>query len=107
MSFEGVARRGGISRSWLYGQPDIRAGIERLRDASRRSPSLRFPQLSALPMPRCTHAWRLPWHGSGNSQKRISVCVGNSSLRRIVILEGVGRQTPRPDGSGLSGGQSG
>ncbi|MDX2524523.1 DUF6262 family protein [Streptomyces europaeiscabiei] len=43
VSFEGVARRAGISRSWLYGQPDIRAGIERLRDATRRSPSPQIP----------------------------------------------------------------
>lgn len=43
VSFEGVARRTGISRSWLYGQDDIRADIERLRDASRRSPSPQIP----------------------------------------------------------------
>ncbi|MFE9484748.1 DUF6262 family protein [Streptomyces spororaveus] len=43
VSFEGVARRAGISRSWLYGQPDIRAEIERLRDATQRSPSLQIP----------------------------------------------------------------
>ncbi|MGW1072921.1 DUF6262 family protein [Streptomyces sp. NPDC002537] len=43
VSFEGVARRAGISRSWLYGQPDIRAEIERLRDATRRSLSPPIP----------------------------------------------------------------
>lgn len=43
VSFEGVARRAGISRSWLYGQPDIRAEIERLRDATGRSPSPSIP----------------------------------------------------------------
>ncbi|MFD9513931.1 site-specific integrase [Streptomyces mirabilis] len=43
VSFEGVARFAGISRSWLYGQSDIRAEIERLRDATRRSPSPPIP----------------------------------------------------------------
>jgi hypothetical protein len=43
VSFEGVARRAGISRSWLYCQPDIRAEIERLRDATRRFPSPPIP----------------------------------------------------------------
>ncbi|MEV5281715.1 DUF6262 family protein [Streptomyces sp. NPDC051994] len=43
VSFEGVARRAGISRSWLYGQPDIRAEIEQLRDATRHSPSPQIP----------------------------------------------------------------
>ncbi|MFF2518744.1 DUF6262 family protein [Streptomyces sp. NPDC058086] len=43
VSFEGVARRAGISRSWLYCQPDIRAEIERLRDTTRRSPSPLIP----------------------------------------------------------------
>ncbi|PWI05470.1 transposase [Streptomyces sp. NWU339] len=43
VSFEVVARHAGISRSWLYGQPDIRAEIERLRDVSRRSPSPPIP----------------------------------------------------------------
>jgi hypothetical protein len=43
VSFEGVARRAGVSRSWLYSQPDIRAEIERLRDATGRSPSPPIP----------------------------------------------------------------
>ncbi|GAU68973.1 transposase, partial [Streptomyces sp. NBRC 110611] len=43
VSFEGVARRAGVSRSWLYTQPDIRAEIERLRDTDRRSSSPPIP----------------------------------------------------------------
>jgi hypothetical protein len=43
VSFDGVARRAGISRSWLYGKPDIRAEIERLRDTTGRSPSPPIP----------------------------------------------------------------
>ena len=43
MSFDTVARQAGVSRSWLYTQPAIRAEIERLRE--RRSP------LPARPVP--------------------------------------------------------
>lgn len=32
VSFQSVARRAGVSRQWLYGQPDLRAQIERLRE---------------------------------------------------------------------------
>jgi signal transduction protein with GAF and PtsI domain len=37
VTFEKVARDAGVSRSWLYTEPDIRAEIERLRDATRRT----------------------------------------------------------------------
>jgi Family of unknown function (DUF6262) len=36
ISFEALTREAGISRSWLYNQPDLRAEVERLRN--RRSP---------------------------------------------------------------------
>lgn len=31
VTFQGVARGGRVSRQWLYGQPELRAEIERLR----------------------------------------------------------------------------
>jgi hypothetical protein len=34
VTFEAVARQAGVSRSWLYAQPDIRTEIQRLRDAT-------------------------------------------------------------------------
>ena len=40
---EVVARAASVSRSWLYTQPDIRAEIQRLRDATRRAPSPPIP----------------------------------------------------------------
>jgi hypothetical protein len=43
VTFDGVARAAGVSRSWLYTQPDIRAEIERPRDATRRDPSTPIP----------------------------------------------------------------
>ncbi|MFF7251573.1 DUF6262 family protein, partial [Embleya sp. NPDC008237] len=35
ITFEAVAREAGVSRSWLYNQPDLRAEIERLRARHR------------------------------------------------------------------------
>jgi hypothetical protein len=35
VTVEGVAREAGVSRSWLYSQPDLRTEIERLRDPAR------------------------------------------------------------------------
>lgn len=32
ISFQAVAKRAGVSRQWLYTQPDLRAEIEQLRD---------------------------------------------------------------------------
>jgi hypothetical protein len=37
VTFAAVAETAGISRSWLYTQPDIRSQIQRLRDASGQS----------------------------------------------------------------------
>jgi hypothetical protein len=33
VTFQGVARAAGVSRQWLYTQPELRAAIERLRTA--------------------------------------------------------------------------
>lgn len=41
VTFEAVARKAGVSRSWLYSQPDIRAKIDELR-ARRPSPTTTF-----------------------------------------------------------------
>jgi hypothetical protein len=37
VTFEAIARQAGISRSWLYTQPDIREHIEQLRATTRRN----------------------------------------------------------------------
>ena len=41
ITFETVAREAGVSRSWLYNQPDLRAEIERLRARHRPVPAAR------------------------------------------------------------------
>ncbi|HWG61976.1 MAG TPA: DUF6262 family protein [Streptosporangiaceae bacterium] len=43
VTFRIVARTAGISRSWLYSQPDIRDQIQQLRDTARQAPSSRVP----------------------------------------------------------------
>ena len=43
VTFETVAYTAGVSRSWLYTQPDIRAEIERLRKTTRRAPTPPIP----------------------------------------------------------------
>ena len=43
VTFELVARTAGVSRSWLYSQPDIRDQIQQLRDTAWRAPSSRVP----------------------------------------------------------------
>jgi hypothetical protein len=37
VSFDALAREAGVSRSWLYAQPDLRAEVQRLRDRHRTS----------------------------------------------------------------------
>lgn len=41
VSFDAVAREAGVSRSWLYNQPDLRSEIERLRSRQRLVPTAR------------------------------------------------------------------
>jgi len=35
ITFDALAREAGVSRSWIYNQPDLRTEIERLRDRPR------------------------------------------------------------------------
>jgi len=43
ITFETIAKRAGVSRSWLYTQPDLRAEVERLRTTHRRGPGYPIP----------------------------------------------------------------
>jgi hypothetical protein len=43
ITFEAVARGAGVSRSWLYNQADLRAEIQRLRDATGRATTPPIP----------------------------------------------------------------
>ncbi|MEN8656167.1 DUF6262 family protein [Streptomyces sp. 21So2-11] len=43
VTFETVAKRARVSRSWLYAQPDLRTEIEHLRSSHRRAPASPVP----------------------------------------------------------------
>jgi len=43
ITFASVAAAAGISRSWLYTQPDIRSEIQRLRGPTARTPATAIP----------------------------------------------------------------
>lgn len=43
VTFDAVAQHADVSRSWLYTQPDLRAEIQRLREATRRTPTQTIP----------------------------------------------------------------
>jgi hypothetical protein len=43
VTFEAVAQHAEVSRSWLYTQSDLRQQIQRLREATGRSPSPAIP----------------------------------------------------------------
>ena len=43
VTFAGVAQSAGVSRSWLYTQPDIRDQIQRLRTSTSRAPGTPVP----------------------------------------------------------------
>lgn len=43
VDFRLIAKTAGVSRSWLYTQPDLRTEIERLRDATRRASNPPIP----------------------------------------------------------------
>ena len=43
ITFQTVAQRAQVSKSWLYAQPDLRAEIENLRAAHRQAPDSRIP----------------------------------------------------------------
>ena len=101
VTFDALAREAGVSRSWLYSQPDLRAEIERLRDRPRPTtvrarprPPARLRRLPAPP-PRGRHtahpsSWRPTTSGSATPSPRPSASDGS---RRTGQPQ---RDTPRP-----------
>jgi len=43
VNFQTIAAAAGVSRSWLYTQPDIKSEIQRLREAAREAPTSTVP----------------------------------------------------------------
>lgn len=65
ISFQSVARHAGVSRQWLYKQPDLRAEIERLRDHPARSPRASSGQRAS------EHSLRQRVQGLGDENRRL------------------------------------
>lgn len=79
VTFTVVAGTSGVSRSWLYSQPDIRDQIQRLRDATSRSAAAPVPPASGPPMPRCCADWRPLTPNGKNSWANASGCCRNET----------------------------
>lgn len=91
VTFQAVARASQVSRSWLYSQPDIRAEIERLRDATQQAPSPPIPTSQRASDPslrqRLTEA----------TQRNRQLAEDNARLRRqLAHALGDQRATPSP-----------
>ena len=56
INFQAVARAAGVSRQWLYQQPDLRREIEQLRSANAGHRRRRSRPVSARPRRRCVSA---------------------------------------------------
>ncbi len=93
VTFETVARTGAVSRSWLYAQPDIRAEIERLRDATRRAPAPPIPASQ-----RASGASLLRRLAQANERNR-QLAEENKRLRRQLAHALGDQRTLRPSAS--------
>lgn len=93
VTFADVARTAGVSRSWLYAQPDIRAEIQRLRDNARLAPT--------PPIPASQRATDASAQARINAaiQRNRALAEDNQRLRRqLAQALGEQRQAPRQPG---------
>jgi hypothetical protein len=74
VTFEAVARAAGVSRSWLYAQPDIRDEVLRLRDLGRRAPGTSMPACHRSSDASLLRRRRPPPPATGSWPRTISGC---------------------------------
>ena len=70
VTFAAVASAAGISRSWLYTQPDIRDQIQRLRNSTTRAPGAPVPAASGQQTRHCAPASPPPCSATRRSPMR-------------------------------------
>lgn len=71
ITFETVAREAGVSRSWLYNQPDLRPRSNASGPGRDPSPQPdRFPTGNAPPRLPCSADWRPPPSATGSWRRR-------------------------------------
>jgi Family of unknown function (DUF6262) len=90
VTFETVARTAAVSRSWLYAQPDIRAEIQRLRDATRRAPS------PAIPASQRTSDTSLLQRLAQTNERNRQLTAENTRLRRQLAHALGDQRAPTP-----------
>ncbi len=78
ISFEAVADRARVSRSWLYTQPDIKDEITRLRTQQRPRHDQAPPPGNEPTKTPCGTASTSPYDATVNSPTRTSDCAANS-----------------------------
>lgn len=93
VTFQAVATASAVSRSWLYSQPDIRAEIQRLRDATRRAPTPPIPTSQ-----RASHQSLLQRLEHANQRNR-RLAEDNARLRR-QLAHALGDQRAAPPAAG-------
>jgi len=97
VTFEKVARDAGVSRSWLYTEPDIRTEIERLRDATRRTTTTQIPASQ-----RASDA-SLRARLDAALERNRKLAEENQRLRRqLAHALGEGRESPSPRRSSIT-----
>jgi uncharacterized protein DUF6262 len=97
VTFEKVARDAGISRSWLYTEPDIRAEIERLRDATRRTSTTQVPASQRA----SDSSLRARLDAALERNRKLTE--DNQRLRRqLAHALGEGRESPSPHRSSIT-----
>ncbi len=102
VTFEAVARAAGVSRSRLYAQPDLRAEIQRLREATSRAATPPIPARQ-----RASDASLLRRLAEA-SQRNRQLAEENSRLRRqLAHALGEQRTSPRPARQADSGDRTG
>ncbi|ABM06478.1 DUF6262 family protein [Citricoccus sp. NPDC079358] len=94
VTFEAVARHAGVSRAFLYAQPDLRADIERLRDATGRAPAPAIPASQ-----RASDASLLARLHAANERVRTLTEENDKLRRRLAHALGDQRTTRRGQGT--------
>ena len=82
ITFESVARHAGVSRSWIYTQPDIKDEIHRLR-AQHRGPTAPILPRTALATNRCGGDSKSRTAATANSPTKTSSYAANSPTRSV------------------------
>ncbi|HEV7168321.1 MAG TPA: DUF6262 family protein [Micrococcaceae bacterium] len=95
VSFEAVARHAGVSRAFLYTQPDLRAEIERLRATTRRAPAPAIPASQ-----RASDASLLARLQAANERVRRLTEENDKLRRRLAHALGDQRATQQGHGTG-------